>query len=71
MINIESYFLDLKKLDQLDNDKADIIHGYYKELLYSFHDGRKEMAQSIANTLIEAGYLISQREKKLDQLINE
>ena len=70
MIKFDQYYLDLEKVESLDNPKADIIHGYYKEMMYAFHDGRSEMSQSIAITLIQAGYLLNYRDVKLETLIN-
>lgn len=70
MIKIDQYYLDLQKVELLDPNRADIIHGYYKDMLFAFHDQRCEMAQSIAVTLIQAGYLLDFRDEKLNSLIN-
>jgi hypothetical protein len=67
---IENYYLDLNKLKKLKKEEKDQIHSYYKDMLYCFHDGRKEMAQSIMNTLYKSGYLIDSRDEKLNEILD-
>jgi hypothetical protein len=67
---IENYYLDLNKLKKLKKEEKDQIHSYYKDMLYCFHDGRKEMAQSIMNTLFKSGYLIDSRDEKLNDILD-
>jgi hypothetical protein len=67
---IENYYLDLNKLKKLKKEEKDQIHSYYKDMLYCFHDGRKEMAQSIMNTLFKSGYLIDSRDEKLNEILD-
>jgi len=67
---IENYYLDLNKLKKLKKEEKDQIHSYYKDMLYCFHDGRKEMAQSIMNTLFKSGYLIDSRDEKLNKILD-
>lgn len=70
-MKVENYYLDLNKLHKLeDKDERDQIHSYYKDMLYSIQDGRKEMAISIMNTLIKGGYLIDYRDEKLGELLD-
>ena len=70
-MKVENYYLDLNKLHKLeDKDERDQIHSYYKDMLYSIQDGRKEMAISIMNTLIKGGYLIDYRDEKLEELLD-
>lgn len=70
-MKIENYYLDLNKLHKLEEkDERDQIHSYYKDMLYSIQDGRKEMAMSIMNTLIKSGYLVDYRDEKLTELLD-
>jgi hypothetical protein len=71
LMKIENYYLDLEKVLRLvDKDERDQIHSYYKDMLYSIQDGRKEMGISIMNTLIKSGYLIDSRDEKLGELLD-
>jgi len=70
-MKVENYYLDLNKLHKLEAvEERDQIHSYYKDMLYSFQDGRKEMAISIMNTLIKSGYLVDSRNEKLTELLD-
>ena len=69
-MKIENYYLDLQGMKDLDEKEKDIIHSYYKDMLYSFQDGRKEMGISIMNTLIKGGYLIDYRNEKIDEILD-
>ena len=69
-MKIENYYLDLQGMKDLDEKEKDIIHSYYKDMLYSFQDGRKEMGMSIMNTLIKGGYLIDYRNEKIDEILD-
>lgn len=67
----EDYYLDLKKVAELStNEERQIIHDYYRDMLNCFFDGRKGYATSVMNTLIHGGYLISQREEKIDRILS-
>jgi len=69
-MDIGKYYLDLDKISKMESQyDRDIIHGYYKEMLYCFHDGRSEMSLSIMNTLEKGGYLINLRDKKLEEIL--
>ncbi len=71
LMKIENYYLDLNKLHKLEEkDERDQIHSYYKDMLYSIQDGRKEMGISIMNTLIKSGYLIDYRDEKLTEILD-
>ena len=71
LMKIENYYLDLNKLHKLeDKGERDQIHSYYKDMLYSIQDGRKEMGISIMNTLIKSGYLIDYRDEKLTEILD-
>jgi len=71
LMKIENYYLDLNKIHQLeDKGERDQIHSYYKDMLYSIQDGRKEMGISIMNTLIKSGYLIDYRDEKLTEILD-
>jgi hypothetical protein len=70
-MNINKYFLDLDKLHKLeDKEERQQIHNYYKDMLYAFADGRKDMAESIMWTLINSGYLLDNDQINRDRKIN-
>jgi len=70
-MKVENYYLDLNKLHQLeDKEERQQIHSYYKDMLYSVQEGRKEMCVSIMNTLIKGGYLVDSRDEKLTEILN-
>jgi hypothetical protein len=70
-MKIENYYLDLNKLHQLeDKEERQQIHSYYKDMLYSVQEGRKEMCVSIMNTLIKGGYLVDYRDEKLEEILD-
>lgn len=69
-MKIENYYLDLKTLQSLDPQEREVIHGYYKEMLYCFSDGRKEMSMSVMNTLMRGGYLLDIRDEKLKDILD-
>jgi len=70
-MKIERYCLNLHAVKMLDEKERDVIHSYYKDMLYCFHDGRKEMAQSIMNTLLLGGYLIDMMDKKIGEILHD
>lgn len=69
-MKIENYCLNLKAMKELEEKDKEVIHSYYKDMLYCFSDGRKEMCISIMNTLLLGGYLIDVRENKIDEILN-
>ena len=73
---ISNFFLNLDKLHKLeDKDERQQIHSYYKDMLYAYVDGRKDMAESIKWTLINSGFLLNneqfKREEKINTILNE
>jgi hypothetical protein len=71
-MNIEDYYLDLKKISKLENeDERKVIHDYYRDMLsYNGEKGREDMAKSIMNTLVNGGYLLSNREEKIEKVLS-
>lgn len=70
-MKIENYYLDLNKVHDLENkEERDQIHSYYKDMLYSYQEGRKEMVISMMNTLFRAGYLIDLRDEKITEILD-
>ena len=68
---INNYFLNLDKLHKLeDKEERQQIHSYYKDMLYSFCEGRKDMAESIKWTLVNSGFLLNNEQFKRDEKIN-
>ena len=69
-MNIEDYYLDLRKISHLNNeDERQNIHRYYRDLMSAFSDNRNKEAQALMNTLIKGGYLKNftqeEREEKI------
>ena len=72
MNDISKYFLDLNKIQKLeDKEERQQIHSYYKDMLYAYVDSRKDMAESIKWTLINSGFLLNNDQVKRDEKINE
>lgn len=69
-MKIENCYLDLSKLKKLKKEEKDQIHSYYKDMLYSFQDGRREMGMSLMLTLSKSGYLIDYRDEKIDEVLD-
>ena len=70
-MKFEDYYLDLKKVSKLENDDdRKVIHDYYRDMLSYNNDGRVDMAKSIMNTLVNGGYLLSNREEKIDKILS-
>lgn len=70
-MKFDNYYLDLEPLSKLSEKEQETIHTYYREMLFSFHDGRKEMATSYFNTLLKAGYLKCVRDEKINDILND
>jgi hypothetical protein len=69
-MKFEDYFLDFKKINRLNKQDRETIHGYYRDMIYNAQDGREVIAQSMFNTLIENKFLISTRDKKIDRIFD-
>ena len=70
-MKVEQYYLDLQKVNDLPTkEEKEQIHRYYSDLLHFSQDGRDSIAKSIFLTLNRGGYLIDNREEKIDQVIN-
>lgn len=70
-MNIENYYLDLQKISYLSDGDKIRIHEYYRDMIYSFQDGRDTIGVSLFNTLNQAGYLVSIRDEKIEKILNE
>lgn len=67
-----NYFLDLEKVSDIESKhERETIHNYYREMMFAFQEGREEMGKSIMNTLINAGYLIDNRDDKINKILDE
>jgi hypothetical protein len=70
-MKVEQYYLDLQKVNDLPTkEEKEQIHRYYLDMLHLFQDGRDSVAKSIFLTLNKSGYLVDNREEKIDQIIN-
>lgn len=66
------YFLNIVKVFSLKKSKRDEIMSLYKEYLHA--DGityGNSMKKSIFNTLEKSGFLISDRDQKIDLIISD
>ena len=71
-MDIDKYYLDLEKVSTIESKHdRDIIHNYYRDMMYCFHDGRSDMGKSIMSTLQNGGYLINIRDKKIGDILDE
>jgi hypothetical protein len=69
-MDITQYYLDLEKLKSLNKEDANKIHDYYRDMIYTYEDGRKNIAISIFNTLNNNGYLKNIRDEKLGLILD-
>jgi len=69
-MKIENYYLDLGSLSELEDREKEIIHSYYRDMLHSFNDNRRSMAESMFHTLYSSGYLKEVRDEKLNKLLS-
>lgn len=71
-MNFGNYFLDLEKVSEIDSKhERETIHNYYREMMFSFQEGRQEMATSIMLTLLNGGYLIDNRDDKINKILDD
>jgi hypothetical protein len=73
-MKIEDYYLDLDKVSNLKTEEErNNIHNYYRDMMSSYDDSRKNQAISIMNTLIRGGFLknLTQegREEKIEIIL--
>jgi hypothetical protein len=68
---LENYYLDLNKIQTLDKEEKDRIHEMYRDMLYSYQDGRPMIADSYFNTLYRSGYLVDIRNEKIEEILSE
>ena len=69
-MKFDNYYLDLEVVNKLSEREQETVHTYYREMLFSFHDGRKEMSVSYFNTLLNAGYLKCVRDEKINDILS-
>ena len=69
-MDITQYYLDLKKVNSLDKEAANKIHDYYRDMIYSSEDCRKNISISLFNTLNNNGYLKSIRDEKIGLILD-
>ena len=70
-MKIDNYYLDFTAVNALPENDQHVIHNYYKDMLYAYHDGRKEMAMSYMLTLLNGGFLLNNRDEKLKGILDE
>ncbi len=70
-MDLTQYYLDLEKLKFLEKEEASRIHEYYRDMIYTYEDGRKNIAISFFNTLNNNGFLVNIRDGKLGLVLNE
>ncbi len=65
------YYLNIPLVSKMESEEErQRIHDYYKEMMYSYHDGRAEMAKSMMLTLLKSGYLIDEQQESREKNIN-
>ena len=69
MTKIENYYLDINKIQKLEKEEKDRIHEMYRDMLYSYQDGRPMIGDSYFNTLFRGGYLINIRDEKIEEIL--
>ncbi len=69
-MDITHYYLDLEKLKSLEKEDANKIHDYYRDMIYTYEDGRISISISLFNTLNNNGYLRNIRDEKLETILN-
>lgn len=69
--DISNYYLDIKRVNECNEIEKEIIHNYYRDMLYSIEENRQTMAHSLFLTLLESGFLGNVRNTKLNKLLNE
>lgn len=69
-MDLTQYYLDLEKLKYLEKEEASKIHEYYRDMIYTYEDGRKNIAISLFNTLNNNGYLKNIRDEKLGLILD-
>ncbi len=69
-MDLTHYYLDLDKINSLDKETASKIHEYYRDMIYTYEDGRKSISISLFNTLNNNGYLKNVRDEKLDLILD-
>lgn len=69
-LNLSNYYLNFKSIESLSKEDKARIHEYYRDMVYANDDGRKDVAMALFNTLLTNGYLISNREDKINDILN-
>ena len=71
MIKIDNYYLDLIKINKLDQEDRNRIYEMYRDMIFSFEENRLKVANSFFITLYHSGYLINVRDEKIEELLND
>jgi len=76
MKNISDYYLIIEKIIDLPSPKRNFIMDMYRDMLHRSSDTHmKDVVNSYFNTLEMGGYIanrtITEREKKLNKLVND
>jgi hypothetical protein len=69
-MDITQYYLNIEAIKLLEKEDKGRIHDYYRDMVYSNSDGRKEVATSYFNTLYQNGFLVDIREEKLNAILD-
>ncbi len=70
-MDLKNYYLDLKKVSELElEEDRKIIHDYYRDMLSYNYEKREEIAISMFNTLYSGDYLKEVRDEKIDQILS-
>ena len=72
-MNPKNYYLDIDKINSMyieQKEERSRIHEYYRDMVYAYSDGRKDVFENFFNTLLNAGFLKNIRDEKLDQILS-
>ena len=69
MIKIDNYYLDLIKINKLEQEERNRIYEMYRDMIFSFEENRLKVANSFFITLYHSGYLINVRDEKIEELL--
>jgi hypothetical protein len=71
MVKIDNYYLDIKKVFELEKEERNRIFELYRDMTFSYDEGRHNVASSFFNTLFHSGFLIDLRDEKIDSILDD
>ena len=71
MIKIDNYYLDIKKVFELEKEEKNRIFELYRDMTFSYDEKRYNVSNSFFNTLLHSGFLVDIREQKIDSILDD